>query len=489
MADQREHDNQTSIGGRGAVDVPGFDQSSVIGTGGSATVYRAHDLRHRRWVALKVLDGQATDERQRRAFDREIQAMGRIGNHPYIVTVLASGFTPTNHPYLVLPLFERGTLAELVDEHGPFTWAEAIDIGIKLCSAVETVHRAGVVHRDIKPGNVFVGVSPAQPLLGDFGISSLIGSERTRTSTMAVTFGYTAPEVLEDERPTVASDIYSLGMTVYRLIQGLPAYHAETPAAVMRKVLDETHQPRLSAGVPAGLAQAVLAMLAGDPADRPDSALTVARHLQQVQADNGLAMTEVMVADEPSVVAQPSPSVPGSPSAPIPQREPPAIAVEEPRTPSPTEEHNEAPLGLTMDRSGDSRSTAHHVASVLAAALNSPLPADTPSPGVQVAVEGSGSTAGSRTTPTSARASTATGGTAARPGTDRPSLDLPTDRPSLDLPTVHEPRVPLRVRQQAENEPAASRRTLTAAAVAVATVVVLVAVLAVAGSLQGWWSF
>ena len=280
--------------------IAGYEDPVRIGSGGSSTVYRAVDVRHRRPVAIKVLNVEATG-RTRRAFTREIEAIGRVGSHPYVVTVLASGFTADDHPYIVLPFFERGTYGDMIDEHGPLTWAAAVDVGIKLCSAVETVHRAGVVHRDIKPGNVFIGVTPEHPLLADFGISSTIDSEPTRTDTMAVTFGYTAPEVLDDERPTPASDIYSLAMTIYRLIQGLHAYHAETPAAVMRKVLSDPDRPRLSAGVPPGVAAAVIDGLSKEPAGRPDSALALARRLQAVQIDQGLAPTPVVVADEPAV--------------------------------------------------------------------------------------------------------------------------------------------------------------------------------------------
>lgn len=304
----REGETSGSRGDGAGGRIPGYDGLERIGSGGSSTVYRAVDVRHQRSVAIKVLNLEASTGRRRTAFQREIEAIGRVGSHPYIVTVLGSGFTSDNHPYLVLPLFERGTFGRMIDEHGPLTWPDAVDVGIKLCSALETVHRAGVVHRDIKPGNVFVGVTPQHPLLADFGISSTIDGEPTRTQTMAVTFGYTAPEVLDDERPTPASDIYSLAMTIFRLIQGLHAYYADTPAAVVRKMLSDPDRPQLSAGVPTPVAAVVADGLARDPADRPASALELARRLQQVQADNGLAPTPVVVADEPAVAGVATPT-------------------------------------------------------------------------------------------------------------------------------------------------------------------------------------
>lgn len=292
------------MGGSGDSDIQrhgiaGYENLVPIGSGGSSSVYRATDVRHQRLVALKLLGEPATSPSGRTAFQREVEAIGKVGHHPYVVTVLGSGFTTSGHPYLALPLFENGTFSQLVDEHGPLTWAAAVDVGIKLCSAVETVHRAGVVHRDIKPGNVFVGVTPEHPLLGDFGIASTVDPRATQTTTVAVTFGYSAPEVLDDQRPTPASDIYSLAMTLYRLIQGLHAYYAQSPAAIVRKVLADADQPRFSAGVPVELAAVVAGALAKDPTDRPASALALGRELQAVQTAHGLTVTDLVVAGEP----------------------------------------------------------------------------------------------------------------------------------------------------------------------------------------------
>lgn len=287
----------------GAPDVPGFAQLRLVGSGGSATVYKAVELRHDRPVAIKILDLQAGDS-QRRAFAREVDAIARIEPHPNIITLLGSGVTPNGHPYLVFPFFDGGTFAAWVDERGPLTWSAATDIAIKICSAVETVHRAGLIHRDVKPGNVFIGVTPAHPVLGDFGISTSIEGVPTRTVQQAVTVGYTAPEILHDEPATTVSDIYSLGMTIFRIIQGLHAYYAESPAAVMRNVLNQSEAPHLSAGVPPSLDEAVSRALAETPADRPQTALELARRLQAVQADHYLPVTPVLVTGEAGVLGE-----------------------------------------------------------------------------------------------------------------------------------------------------------------------------------------
>ncbi len=280
--------------------VPGFAQLRLVGSGGSATVYRAVELRHDRPVAIKILDVQAGDS-QRRAFTREVDAIARIEPHPNVITLLGSGVTPNGHPYLVFPFFDGGTFAEWIDERGPLTWSAATDIAIKVCSAVETVHRAGLIHRDIKPANVFIGVTPAHPVLGDFGISTLIEGIPSRTVKQAVTVGYTPPEILHDEPATTVSDIYSLGMSIFRIIQGLHAYYAESPAAVMRNVLNQADAPHLSAGVPPSLDEAVTRALATNPADRPQTALELARDLQAIQADHYLPVTPVLVTGEPGL--------------------------------------------------------------------------------------------------------------------------------------------------------------------------------------------
>jgi len=285
----------------GSPEVPGFGKLRLVGSGGSATVYRATELRHDRPVALKILDVQAQGS-QRRAFEREVEAIARIEPHPHIITLLGSGVTPAGHPYLVFPFYDRGTFAEWIDERGPLTWSTALDVAIKTCSALETVHRAGLIHRDVKPANVFIGVSAAHPVLGDFGITTAIEGIPTRTVRQAVTVGYTAPEILHDKPATTVSDIYSLGMTIFRLIQGLHAHYAETPAAVMRNVLNQSDAPHLSAGVPPALDVAVTQALAEVAHERPQTALALARSLQAVQADHYLPVTPVLVNDEPGLV-------------------------------------------------------------------------------------------------------------------------------------------------------------------------------------------
>ena len=133
--------------------VAGLEILDVIASGGHGTVYRARQQEHDRLVALKVLDARFVDDTTRRRFDRERVALGRISDHPSIVSLLDSGYTETGAPYLLLEFAPGGSLAERIAQ-GPLALDEATALVIGLAAATERTHSAGVVHRDIKPANV-----------------------------------------------------------------------------------------------------------------------------------------------------------------------------------------------------------------------------------------------------------------------------------------------------------------------------------------------
>lgn len=275
--------------------IDGYDDLVDIGGGGFSRVYRARDLKHDRTVAIKVLDTRGASDSERRAFSRELKAMGGIGDHPHTVTVLESGFNADDRPFLVMPFFEAGTFADLIKDSGQQPVAEVIDLGIKVASALETVHQIGYLHRDVKPENIFVGEFGGHAL-GDFGISSITdGSSGTRTVGVALTPAHAAPEVWEDEKPTPLTDIYSLGSTLYNLLAARPPFTGDTHAALLRKVLSED-PPRIGRkDIPHALTQLIKKMLAKVPTDRPSSALEVANELREIQISEGLPATPITV--------------------------------------------------------------------------------------------------------------------------------------------------------------------------------------------------
>ena len=168
-----------------------------IGSGGFSVVYRARQQSMNREVAIKVLNtGFATDA-ERRTFERECHALGQLSHHPNIVTVFDDAITDDGRPCIVMELYSS-TYRERVEEIGPLPIDEVLAVGVRICGALQTAHDAGVLHRDIKPHNIFLSAY-GEPALGDFGIST-IDDERSHSGASGVSVAYAAPEMLEDSR-------------------------------------------------------------------------------------------------------------------------------------------------------------------------------------------------------------------------------------------------------------------------------------------------
>ena len=276
--------------------IEGYALREIVGRGGEATIYAADDERHGRSVAIKVIDGRPFDDGQRRAFTRELRAMGRLGDHPHVVNVFDSGFTAANQPFLVMPLLAKGTISARLKSRGPLAIDELLELGVKIGSALETAHRRGILHCDIKPNNLLVGPWD-EPMLADFGISSITNIGLTSTNRVSLTVRYAAPEILDEARPTVASDIYSLGATLFTLAKGEPAYRGATPAAVMKNLLSSTDVPRLERPFPAALSDLIAEMMDHEPTARPISAAQVVTRIQALQEDLELPPTAATFGD------------------------------------------------------------------------------------------------------------------------------------------------------------------------------------------------
>jgi len=136
--------------------IDGFSDLVAIGSGGFSMVYRAHELALDRAVAVKVLNTGLTSERERRDFERECKALGQL-NHPDVVTVYRPAFTTDGRPCIVMALYERNFRDQL-DASGPLPPAELLDVGIRMAVALHVAHRRGVLHRDVKPHNIFRSV-------------------------------------------------------------------------------------------------------------------------------------------------------------------------------------------------------------------------------------------------------------------------------------------------------------------------------------------
>ena len=272
------------------VTIDGFELGERIGSGGFSVVYRARQHSMNREVAIKVLNtGFATDA-ERRTFERECHALGRLSHHPNIVTVFDDAITDDGRPCIVMELYSS-TYRERVEEVGPLPIDEVLAVGVRICGALQTAHDAGVLHRDIKPHNIFL--SPyGEPALGDFGIST-IDDERSHSGASGVSVAYAAPEVLEDSRASPAADVYSLAATLFQLIAGASPYASPDMKTTVRRILTEDPPPLGRPGVPPGLDRVLRRALAKDPAQRQESAVELAEMIREVQARAGFDRTPI----------------------------------------------------------------------------------------------------------------------------------------------------------------------------------------------------
>ncbi len=134
-----------------------------IDSGGSSIIYSAHDQRHNRKVAIKVLTARSLDLTVQQSFTRELKAMELVSDHPHILPMLDSGFTTDAAPYIVMPLFTNGSYSDRIKTEGTISWVETVDVGIKIASALQAAHDRHVLHRDVKTVKHFRRPFPCQP--------------------------------------------------------------------------------------------------------------------------------------------------------------------------------------------------------------------------------------------------------------------------------------------------------------------------------------
>ena len=242
-----------------------------VGAGSMGEVWRAHDERLGRDVALKLLDlSAAPDPTVAERFRREAIATAQL-NHPNVVSVFDAG-TDGTRAYLVMKLLPGRTIAELVRTGGPMPLERALGLVIQVTSALREAHRHGLVHRDIKPANVIVYRDHATVV--DFGIAQLSGLDASLTATHAVigSAAYMSPEHATGLRAGPASDLYGVGCLLMTMLTGQPPFTGENAVAVASQQVS-AEPPALSERIrtPRALDQLVASLLSKDPAARPDA--------------------------------------------------------------------------------------------------------------------------------------------------------------------------------------------------------------------------
>ncbi|MFP4344663.1 MAG: protein kinase domain-containing protein [Anaerolineales bacterium] len=250
-----------------------FRLVELIGTGGMATVYRGHDLLLDRPVAVKMLrEPYASDEGFRERFLEEARAAGKL-EHPNIVHIYDVGLDD-HQPYFVMEMVKGDDLKALIRRRAPLPIEESLDLARRICAGVGHAHRAGLVHCDLKPHNILL-TPEGEVKVADFGIARAFQEEPSEKEVEAepVIWGsphYISPEQAAGERPTPASDVYSIGVILYELLTGVPPFHDEDTTALLIKHLQETPPPpsSLNPRVPSQLNHLVSRVLAKQKATR-----------------------------------------------------------------------------------------------------------------------------------------------------------------------------------------------------------------------------
>jgi serine/threonine-protein kinase len=269
-----------------------------LGAGGMSTVFMALDTVLERPVAVKLLaEHLADDEAFVARFRREALAAARL-QHPNIVQVFDSGLDePSGRHYIVMEYVEGPSCADMIRDQGVLDIAEAVHIVRDACHGLDYAHRAGVVHRDVKPGNLLISNDTGAAKLADFGIAKAAEQTRiTQVGSVLGTAAYLSPEQATGAESTPASDIYSLGVCAYQFLSGrLPhEYSSLTELALKQQNEGVASIREFRPEVPEALDRAILVCLERDPGARYTSALDMAEAVEAGLRGDQSEVTQVL---------------------------------------------------------------------------------------------------------------------------------------------------------------------------------------------------
>ncbi len=298
----------------------GLRDVEVIGSGGSAVVYRAvrevpGRFAMQETVALKVLRS-SWDSAARRRFEREQRVMDRLSDTAGFVRILETGETNDGSPYIIMPFYDGGSLQERVVRSGPIEWPRAVRLVEEVARTLQQAHQLDVFHRDIKPANILL-TDTGRPHVADFGISFIAEDAVAKaTSTAAFTPAYSPPESFtEGLRPVAATDIYGLAATLWAILAGHAPFkepgEQPTPATVFGRVA--LHQVGdLRAHVPSPICRFIERAMAKLPEERPATMSDFVAELQEAREDAYRGVEAARLDTKPLVDALPVDAVDGS---------------------------------------------------------------------------------------------------------------------------------------------------------------------------------
>lgn len=263
-----------------------YEVAEVVGRGGMGILFKAFDAELNRYVAIKVLAPQwAANAVNRRRFAREAQAAAAVV-HPNVMPIHAVSFVG-EVPYLVMPYVSGLSLQARIDQTGPLATTDILRIGMQTAAGLAAAHAQGLVHRDIKPGNILLENGVERVLITDFGLARAVDdASLTMTGSVAGTPHYMSPEQAAGEAVDYRSDLFSLGSVLYEMCTGRPPFRARTTMAVLHRICHVSHRPvrEINPDIPGELTEVIDRLLAKDPAQRLQSAAEVAQVLGQLLA-------------------------------------------------------------------------------------------------------------------------------------------------------------------------------------------------------------
>ncbi len=262
-----------------------YQVKKFLGEGGKKKVYLAHDTELDRDVAFALIKTEKLDESARTRIKREAQAMGKLGDHPNIVSIFDIG-DHQGQPYIVIPFMPGGDVEGLINKatDHKLPLDKATDIARCVCRGLEFAHAKGIIHRDIKPGNIWLNAEGIAQI-GDFGLAVAVDLSRlTGVGMMVGTVSYMPPEQAMGGNVTAKADLYSLGAMLYEMVTGRPPFVGDESVAIIGQHINT---PPVSptwhrADLPPALETLIMQLLEKDPEKRPQSATVVLQALDSI---------------------------------------------------------------------------------------------------------------------------------------------------------------------------------------------------------------